>query len=92
MRKNLFTLFVCALVSLSSWADDSDKNVRVIKLTGQKLKTDSSNVTQYPRFVFGDILLSGSDGEFYGADIRNNEWGESELMAQRKFSGDKHIF
>lgn len=80
MRKNLFTLFVCALVSLSSWADDSDKNVRVIKLTGQKLKTDSSNVTQYPRFVFGDILLSTSDDEFYGADIRNNEWGESELI------------
>jgi thiol-disulfide isomerase/thioredoxin len=79
MVKKLILSITCALLSLSSWADNNDKNVRVIKLTGQEIKVDSSNPRRYPRFIFGDILISTTD-EFYGDNIKDNEWVEGEVI------------
>ena len=79
MVKKLILSISCALLSLSSWADNNDKNVRVTKLTGQEIKVDPSNPRRYPRFIFGDILISASN-EFYGDNIKDNKWVEGEVI------------
>ena len=79
MVKKLILSISCALLSLSSLADNNDKNVRVTKLTGQEIKVDPSNPRRYPRFIFGDILISARE-EFYGDNIKNNEWVEGEAI------------
>ena len=79
MVKKLILSISCALLSLSSWADNNDKNVRVTKLTGQEIKVDPSNPRRYPRFIFGDILISARE-EFYGDNIKGNKWVEGEVI------------
>lgn len=79
MVRKLILLITFALLSLSSWADNNDRNVRVIKLTGQELKAESSNPRRNPKFIFGDILISARE-EFYGDKIKNNEWVEGEII------------
>ena len=79
MVRKLILSITWALLSLSSWADNNDRNVRVIKLTGQELKAESSNPRRNPKFIFGDILISARE-EFYGDNIKNNEWVEGEII------------
>ena len=81
MKKSLFSLFVCALVSVSSWAGADGENVRAVKLTGQEVKVDPDNGFKIPIIIFGDKLISqdyyGKHGVF-AHKLNNAEWKKAE--------------
>lgn len=81
MKKNLISLFVCTLVSISAWAGTDGKNVRAVKLTGQEVKIAKENKRKYIEFILDDNLISkqsvGEQGLFVHK-YSNTEWNQAE--------------
>ena len=81
MKKNLISLFVCALVSVSAWAGADGKNVHAVKLTGQEIKIAKENKRKYIEFILDDNLISkqsvGEQGLFVHK-YSNTEWNQAE--------------
>ena len=96
MKKNLFSIFVCALVSISTWADIDGKNVRAVKLTGQEVKVDSANEFKCPIIIFGDKMISedlyGKRGAF-AHKFSNAEWKKAEEeLTISKIDRDRRMY
>ena len=81
MKKNLISLFVCTLVSMSAWAGTDGKNVHAVKLTGQEVKIAKENKRKYIEFILDDNLISkqsvGEQGLFVHK-YSNTEWNQAE--------------
>ncbi len=81
MKKNLISLFVCTLVSISAWAGTDGKNVYAVKLTGQEVKIAKENRRKYIEFIIDDNLISkqktGEQGLFVHK-YSNTEWNQAE--------------
>ena len=82
MKKTLFTLFVCALMSLPSWAGDTDENVRGVKLTGKEVKNNISDWDIFPQYQIGNKFLArgNNDTNYYCSDLTEEELTKEELF------------
>ena len=82
MKKTLFTLFVCALMSLPSWAGDTDENVRGVKLTGKEVKNNISDWDIFPQYQIGNKILArgNNDTNYYCSDLTEEELTKEELF------------
>lgn len=81
MKKNLISLFVCTLVSVSSWASADGKNVHAVKLTGQEIKIAKENRRKSMLFFLNDNIISeqsyGEQGVF-AHKFSQTEWNKAD--------------
>lgn len=81
MKKNLISLFVCTLVSVSAWAGTDGKNVHAVKLTGQEVKIDKENRRKHMLFLLNDNIISeqsyGEQGVF-AHKFSQTEWNKAD--------------
>ena len=81
MKKNLISLFVCTLVSVSAWAGTDGKNVHAVKLTGQEVKIAKENRRKYMLFLLNDNIISkqsyGEQGVF-AHKFSQTEWNKAD--------------
>ena len=81
MKKNLISLFVCALVSVSAWAGTDGKNVHAVKLTGQEVKIAKENRRKHMLFLLNDNIISeqsyGEQGVF-AHKFSQTEWNKAD--------------
>ena len=81
MKKNLISLFVCTLVSVSAWAGTDGKNVHAVKLTGQEIKIDKENRRKHMLFLLNDNIISeqsyGEQGVF-AHKFSQTEWNKAD--------------
>ena len=81
MKKNLISLFVCTLVSVSSWASADGKNVHAVKLTGQEIKIAKENRRKSMLFLLNDNIISkqsyGEQGVFVHK-FSQTEWNKAD--------------
>ena len=81
MKKNLISLFVCTLVSVSSWASADGKNVHAVKLTGQEVKIAKENRRKHMLFLLNDNIISeqsyGEQGVF-AHKFSQTEWNKAD--------------
>ena len=84
MKKTIVSLLVCAFVSLPSWAGDTDKNVRGVKLTGKEVKNNISDWRIYTRFKMGNKLICVDQfwDNFYCAELTDKELAKEELFVK----------
>ncbi len=81
MKKNLISLFVCTLVSVSAWAGTDGKNVHAVKLTGQEVKIAKENRRKSMLFLMNDNIISkqsyGEQGIF-AHKFSQTEWNKAD--------------
>ena len=81
MKKNLISLFVCTLVSVSAWAGTDGKNVHAVKLTGQEVKIAKENRRKHMLFLLNDNIISeqsyGEQGVFVHK-FSQTEWNKAD--------------
>ena len=84
MKKAVFTLLVCALVSLPSWAGDTDKKVCGVKLTGKEVKNNISDFDIYQKHQIGNKLISIGDNwtKYYCSELTDKELTKEELFVK----------
>lgn len=84
MKKAVFTLIVSVFVSLPSWAGDTDKNVRGVKLTGKEVKNNISDWGIFPKHQIGNKLIAVGDNwtNYYCSELKDNELAKEELFVK----------
>ena len=84
MKKAVFTLIVSVFVSLPSWAGDTDKNVRGVKLTGKEVKNNISDWGIFPKHQIGNkfISLGHNWTNYYCSELTDKELTKEELFVK----------
>ena len=84
MKKAVFTLIVSVFVSLPSWAGDTDKNVRGVKLTGKEVKNNISDWGIFPKHQIGNKLIAVGDNwtNYYCSELTDKELTKEELFVK----------